>query len=190
VKKQSLIDKTVIGFGEKIKGVSPLVNPGSLTRGSTLRSSSPEKKGWALRGKAKSLKVDPDVMKFVQSKFDEAKKCGKKWNPAVISDAIKYASNKKGQVFRARQWLSTQDVRSIFHRLQTANKSKKNDEKGRGRGRPKMAVPPCEGDEDEDCEGEVDASEDVYNMLDSVNGYGSDDDSDDDDQAGPSTSGH
>jgi len=92
--------------------------------------------------------------------------------------------------YHARQWLSTQDVRSIFHRLQTANKSKKNDEKGRGRGRPKMAVPPCEGDEDEDCEGEVDASEDVYNMLDSVNGYGSDDDSDDDDQAGPSTSGH
>lgn len=77
------------------------------------------KTGWALKWDRKFFRFSLGVKQFVKDIFDDGEKTGKKANPVSVSLLIRNERDEYGnRIFSSNDWISSQQVRSLFAQFQ------------------------------------------------------------------------
>ncbi|XP_062575515.1 uncharacterized protein LOC134237441 [Saccostrea cucullata] len=124
------------------------------------------KTGWALKSDRKFVRFSTAVKQFVKNIFDEGEKTGKKANPVTVSLQIRNERDENGNhVFCPNDWISAQQVRSLFAQFQMKLLKESTDKEKR----PKLELT-VKSEEDEDLNEvlkDLNAME-AYDMVNSV----------------------
>lgn len=124
------------------------------------------KTGWALKSDRKFVRFSLGVKKFVKDIFDDGEKTGKKANPVSVSLQIRNERDEYGNhIFSPNDWISSQQVRSLFAQFQIKLTKESTDREKR----PKLELT-LKSEEDEDLNeviSDLNAME-AFNTINSV----------------------
>ena len=80
---------------------------------------SSSKMGWALsKPKTGSVRVSPNVRKYLTAKFDYGERTGHKSDPAQVATDMRSAKDEGGEkLFKTGEWLNKEQIKGFFSRL-------------------------------------------------------------------------